>query len=173
MPAVEEPEVLDHPGGRAALSRRGGRILGAVASALVVAGGVDAVVRQHEKDGVADCAQAAAVAVDEADRKQSFMADYLAPAFYSVPAEGGRETFYDLMATEVSETVPLLERAQRVCAGTDVLPWHASLRERAAAYGDYLDARIAWAHEVAADGRLFYRDDEGLAALREQAFPTG
>ena len=137
----------------------------------MVAATADALLRDREEDAVARCEAAARAAVAQADRKQSFMADYLAPAFYSVPAEGGRESFYEMMAAQVSETVPLLQRAARTCDEADVLPWHGPLQERRATYADYLGARIAWARAVSVDGRLFYRDDEELSGLRSRAFP--
>lgn len=169
MTLAGDQEVLEREGGRS-LPRPARRLLLAAVVLVVTAGSVDAVLREQEGDAVAGCAAEARASVTEADRKQSFMADYLAPAFYTVPAEGGRESFYAMMAEQVDKTRPVLERARRACADIQVAPWHASLRERRAAFRDYLDARIAWAERVAADGRVFYHDDEQLESLRDAAF---
>lgn len=144
------------------------RLLVAVVLLALGAAGADRLLERQEREAVAGCVAQAERAIDSADAELAQMADYLAPALYLVETAPRRAGLHLLMADAAAEALPAVEAARDRCSAARVLPTHRALRERRAAYVDYLDARAAHLAAISADGGRYYRDTPELTALRER-----
>ena len=142
------------------------RLLVAVVLLALVAAVADRLVERQEREAVAGCLAQAERAIDSADAELALMAAYLAPAFYLMGSGPQRAGLHTLMAGAAAEALPAVEAARDRCRAARVLPTHRALRERRAAYVDYLAARAAHLAAISADGGRYYRDTPELTALR-------
>lgn len=136
-----------------------------VAGAACVA--VDAGVRSHEGAAVSRCEDQLRLATGYAERRLGLVTDYLQP----VLTPSGRVQqlhLADLMAARAGQVLPRVQRADRICSGVSVSPWHFSLVQRQSAAAAYSAALLAVVQTVAAQGRIPFRDDATLQRLGDE-----
>lgn len=138
---------------------------------VVLVGGVafvvDAQVRSREEAQVARCENRLRIATGYAERRLGLIANYLEPTL----SAGGRvENLHlaDLMSARATRALPRVQRADRVCDGVSVSPWHFSLVKRQAAATAYSAALLAIVQTVAAQGTIPFSDDASLQRLRNR-----
>ena len=64
--------------------------------------------------------------------------------------------------------LPRVQRADQVCRGVSVSPWHFSLVERQSAATAYSAGLLAVVQTVAAQGTVPFSDDASLQRLRDE-----
>jgi hypothetical protein len=148
------------------------RWLGPVLALVLVAGVVgwyaDHRVRTDEAAAVLHCERKLSNASVLSELRMGRMVNYVRPA---TPAATGTRQLHlaDLMATPAREVLPLVQRANRVCAAVSVRPWHFSLVTRRNAATAYAGALVTLLQAVASQGPASFRHDETLVRLRQAA----
>lgn len=143
----------------------------AALSLVLVAGAagvaVDAGVRSHEGAAVSRCENQLRLATGYAERRLGLVTNYLQPM---LRPSGRVQQLHlaDLMAARAGEVLPRVQRADRICSGVAVSPWHFSLVHRQSAATAYSAALVTVVQTVAAQGRIPFRDDATLQRLRDE-----
>lgn len=139
------------------------------AVALVATTGlvVDGNVRSSEEAKVGSCENQLRVATGLAERRLGLLTNYLEPTLS--PSGRVQELHLaDLMSARAGQVLPRVLRADRVCRGVSVSPWHFSLVQRQSAASAYSAALTAVVQTVAAQGSLAFSDDASLQRLGDQ-----
>lgn len=84
-------------------------------------------------------------------------------------ARGAPSGLTGLMSRSARALLPEVVRADDVCRGVSVRPWHFSLSAERDASTAYAGALAAKLRAVAVDGRVSYVGDKALRRLREDA----
>ena len=74
-----------------------------------------------------------------------------------------------LMSRSAQQLLPTVVRADDVCRGVSIRPWHFSLKARRDATTAYAGALVSKLGAVASDGRTPYLEDDRLRSLRTAA----
>ena len=122
---------------------------------------VDRQLRRAETVAVERCAASAHAAVEYRLARVASMANYVRPALYGRFPGAVGDGLVEMISTEARAVVGTLEEARTVCARIELLPHHATLRQRKAACLDYVDRHAAFLEAVAADGLAAYRGSPG------------
>jgi hypothetical protein len=133
-------------------------------SVLVVA---DAGMRSREGAAVARCENHLRVATGYAEQRLGLIANYLQPAL--TPSGRVQQLHLaDLMSARAGRVLPRVQRADRVCRGVSVSPWHFALVKRLGAATAYSAGLVTVVQTVAAQGRVPISDDAILQRLRNE-----
>lgn len=166
--AVDRHEVLDvGPGG---LRRPSTRVLMVVALAIVVgafAAYADHRSRVDEEHALDECRQQLHVAAVSSDLQMMAVATTTHGPLAS--SRGESLGLAGLMSRSARRLLPEVVRADQVCRGVSVRPWHFSLRARRDATTAYAGALAAKLRAVSTDGRVSYLGDRALRRLRVAA----
>jgi hypothetical protein len=84
-------------------------------------------------------------------------------------ARGAPSGLAGLMSRSARQLLPRVLRADLVCRGVSVHPWHFALKARRDATTAYAGALAAKLRAIATDGRTPYLDDRTLRSLRQSA----
>jgi hypothetical protein len=167
-----EPEVLEAEVLEPAPPWRPSRRLAVLLVLVVVAGGfawyADHRSRASEAAALSACEQRLRNASAHADLRLGAVADMLRPAL--VTTEGVQQHHLaDLMASPARLVLPQVQRAHQQCHRVSLHPWHFSLVSRRDAASAYAGALVTLLQTVAAQGRIYFRDDSTLQRLRSAA----
>lgn len=128
---------------------------------------VDARIRSREGAQVVRCEDRLRIATGYVERHLGLIANYLEPTI----TPGGRVQklhLADLMSARAGRVLPRVQRADQVCRGVSVSPWHFSLVERQSAAAAYSAGLMAVVQTVAAQGSVPFSDDASLQRLRDE-----
>ena len=179
--AADPPGVTGSPGppagaadllvsGSETAGRRWGRLVLAGALIMGAALAADSWQRDREADLLLDRAAAGSRAVDYADGRVLSTLRYSSPTILSARVEPRvRQSLRDLVRQEAAGQVARLRDQRAAAAEVLVLPWHGDERRAQQRWLAYLDARIAYVEEVAADFGALYRPHPELRTTLDAA----
>ncbi len=176
IPDASRPPVAGPPapdllvGGSESGGRRWRRLLLAGALAAGAAVAADSWQRDREADLLLDRAAAGRRAVDYADGRVLATLRYSSPAISSARVEPRvRQSLRDLVRQEAAGQVARIRDQRAAASQVLVLPWHGDERRAQQRWLAYLDARIAYVEEVAADFGALYRPHPQLRSTLDAA----
>lgn len=152
---MSEPELLELGVDRGARPRRRLWWVLLAAGVLVASSAfvVDRLLRDHEDDQVAACADRVGAAVELEGRRVRATYDYVRFAAGLVDAQGHLDGLYRQIAKAARRSGGQLATARDTCLSIAFLPHHDDLRDRRDRCVGVLDAQRSRLAAVAADGR--------------------
>lgn len=152
-------DILDTGERRQWLGRRAK--VGLLVAVLLAAGiglVVDRQAREQERVALDGCAVATDAAVRRASGLIGYMVGYVRPTMAGLPEGDVRADIYELVSGAAVKALPATERADRVCDGVEVLPFHRAHRERYDACRDLLSITRNHLERVRDEGRSAFVD---------------
>lgn len=152
-------DILDTGERRQWLGRRAkAGLLVAVLLAAGIGLVVDRQAREQERVALDGCAVATDAAVRRASGLIGYMVGYVRPTMAGLPEGDVRADIYELVSGAAVKALPATERADRVCDGVEVLPFHRAHRERYDACRDLLSITRNHLERVRDEGRSAFVD---------------
>jgi hypothetical protein len=137
--------------------------VGLLVAALLASGVglvVDQQVRGTERVALDRCAVATEAAVRRASGLIGYMVGYVRPTMAGLPESEVREDIYALVSGAAVKALPATERAERDCAGVELLPFHGAHRARYDACLDLVSITRNHLERVRDEGRSAFVDGE-------------
>lgn len=166
-------DILDTGERRPWLSRR--TRLGLLVGLVVLAAlglVVDSEVRAEERTAIARCAAATDAAVRRASGLIGYMVGYVRPTMAGLPDGDVRDGIYELVSGAAVKALPATDRADRSCAGIEILGFHDAHQARYAACRDLLAITRNHLERIREDGRSAFVDGATRQDLLNSCLPA-